>query len=206
MSDLSELIEINRNIEKQNKEIIRLLKKIAGEEEADDKHAHDREISKSFINSIVKDFVDSGIVEEENNDVTDDEPSSGLPLDAVHEPGEVVFVEGEDIFRLTVKNNETTVDNLTSSNSSNDFKLQELIANESITKNQSLSNSTVILNESQSKNLDETLRFCVENGAKTVYVPLSESKQLMWTLDAVRTKINVEFYKDDEYLINKLFD
>ena len=33
MSELSQLIEINRNIEKQNEEIIRLLKKIAGEEE-----------------------------------------------------------------------------------------------------------------------------------------------------------------------------
>lgn len=31
MSDLSELIKINKNIEAQNEEIIRLLKKIAGE-------------------------------------------------------------------------------------------------------------------------------------------------------------------------------
>ena len=206
MSDLSELIEINRNIEKQNREIIRLLKKIAGEEEADDKYSLDREISKSFINSITRDLVDKGIIEEETGVETADEPSSGLPLDVIHETGEVVFVEGDDIFRLTVKNNETTVDNLTSSAEPDDFKLQEIIANESITNNQSLSNSTVILNESQSKNLDETLRFCMENGAKTVYVPLSESKQLMWTLDAIRTKINVEFYKDDEYLINKLFN
>ena len=33
MSDLSELIKIGKNIEAQNEEIIRLLKKIAGEEE-----------------------------------------------------------------------------------------------------------------------------------------------------------------------------
>ena len=33
MSELSELIEINRNIEKQNEEIIRLLKIIAKEED-----------------------------------------------------------------------------------------------------------------------------------------------------------------------------
>ena len=33
MSDLSELIKINKNIERQNEEIIRLLKKIAGEKE-----------------------------------------------------------------------------------------------------------------------------------------------------------------------------
>ena len=37
MSELSELIKINKNIEKQNEEIIRLLKKIAGEEEDLDK-------------------------------------------------------------------------------------------------------------------------------------------------------------------------
>ena len=36
-SDLSRLIEINKNIEKQNDEIIRLLKKIAGEEDSADK-------------------------------------------------------------------------------------------------------------------------------------------------------------------------
>ena len=35
MSDLSQLIRINKNIEKQNNEIIRLLKKIAGESEDD---------------------------------------------------------------------------------------------------------------------------------------------------------------------------
>ena len=33
MSELSELIEINKNIERQNEEIIRLLKKIAGEQD-----------------------------------------------------------------------------------------------------------------------------------------------------------------------------
>ena len=39
MSDLSELIEIAKNIENQNTEIIRLLKKIAGEDEEDEKDA-----------------------------------------------------------------------------------------------------------------------------------------------------------------------
>ena len=33
MSDLSELIKISKNIEAQNEEIIRLLKKIVGEDE-----------------------------------------------------------------------------------------------------------------------------------------------------------------------------
>ena len=83
--------------------------------------------------------------------------------------------------------------------------IQEMIANESVRNNQSLANSTVILSESQSKDLAQTLKFCVENGAKNVYLPLSESKQVMWSLDAIRTKINIEFYKNDEHLISRLF-
>lgn len=204
MSDLSELININKNIEKQNEEIIRLLKKIAGEkEEPKDPFALDKKMSSMFVKQMVSDLVDKGLIEEDEKVI--EEPTSGLPLDMVHGVGEVVFIEEEDIFKLTVKNNETTVDNLTSSSQPNDFNLQELIANESIKNNQSLANSTVILNESQSKDLAETLRLCLENGAKNVYVPLSESKQLMWSLDAIRTKINIEFYKDDQYLINSLF-
>ncbi len=204
MSDLSELININKNIEKQNEEIIRLLKKIAGEkEEPKDPFALDKKMSSMFVKQMVSDLVDKGLIEEDEKVI--EEPTSGLPLDMVHGVGEVVFIEGEDIFKLTVKNNETTVDNLTSSSQPNDFNLQELIANESIKNNQSLANSTVILNEAQSKDLAETLRLCLENGAKNVHVPLSESKQLMWSLDAIRTKINIEFYKDDQYLINSLF-
>lgn len=204
MSDLSELININKNIEKQNEEIIRLLKKIAGEkEEPKDPFALDKKMSSMFVKQMVSDLVDKGLIEDDEKVI--EEPTSGLPLDMVHGVGEVVFIEGEDIFKLTVKNNETTVDNLTSSSQPNDFNLQELIANESIKNNQSLANSTVILNESQSKDLAETLRLCLENGAKNVHVPLSESKQLMWSLDAIRTKINIEFYKDDQYLINSLF-
>ena len=204
MSDLSELININKNIEKQNEEIIRLLKKIAGEkEEPKDPFALDKKMSSMFVKQMVSDLVDKGLIEEDEKVI--EEPTSGLPLDMVHGVGEVVFIEGEDIFKLTVKNNETTVDSLTSSSQPNDFNLQELIANESIKNNQSLANSTVILNESQSKDLAETLRLCLENGAKNVHVPLSESKQLMWSLDAIRTKINIEFYKDDQYLIKSLF-
>lgn len=204
MSELSELIKINKNIEKQNEEIIRLLKKIAGEkEEPKDPFALDKKMSSMFVKQMVSDLVDQGLIEEEEKVI--EEPTSGLPLDMVHGVGEVVFIEGDDIFRLTVKNNKATVDNLTSSTQPNDYNLQELVANESIKNNQSLANSTVILNESQSKNLAETLKMCVENGAKNVHVPLSESKQLMWSLDAIRTKINIEFYKDDDYLINQLF-
>lgn len=204
MSDLSELIKINRNIEKQNEEIIRLLKKIAGEkEEPKDPFALDKEMSRMFVSKMVEDLAEKGLIDDEEEIV--EETSSGLPLDIVHDVGEVIFIEGNDIFKLSVKNNEITVDNLTSDGEAHDFKLQEMIANESIKNNQSLDNGTVILNESQSKDLAETLKMCVENGAKNVYVPLSESKQLMWSLDAIRTKINIDFYKDEDFLIEKIF-
>lgn len=204
MSDLSELIKINRNIEKQNEEIIRLLKKIAGEkEEPKDPFALDKEMSRMFVSKMVEDLAEKGLIDEESKPV--EQTSSGLPLDIVHDVGEVIFIEGNDIFKLSVKNNEITVDNLTSDGEAHDFKLQEMIANESIKNNQSLDNGTVILNESQSKDLAETLKMCVENGAKNVYVPLSESKQLMWSLDAIRTKINIDFYKDEDFLIEKIF-
>ena len=204
MSDLSELIKINRNIEKQNEEIIRLLKKIAGEkEEPKDPFALDKEMSRMFVSKMVEDLAEKGLIDEESKPV--EQTSSGLPLDIVHDVGEVIFIEGDDIFKLSVKNNEITVDNLTSDGEAHDFKLQEMISNESIKNNQSLDNGTVILNESQSKDLAETLKMCVENGAKNVYVPLSESKQLMWSLDAIRTKINIDFYKDEDFLIEKIF-
>nr|WP_295161598.1 hypothetical protein [uncultured Methanobrevibacter sp.] len=204
MSDLSELIKINRNIEKQNEEIIRLLKKIAGEkEEPKDPFALDKEMSRMFVSKMVEDLAEKGLIDDESKPV--EQTSSGLPLDIVHDVGEVIFIEGDDIFKLSVKNNEITVDNLTSDGEAHDFKLQEMIANESIKNNQSLDNGTVILNESQSKDLAETLKMCVENGAKNVYVPLSESKQLMWSLDAIRTKINIDFYKDEDFLIEKIF-
>lgn len=204
MSDLSELIKINRNIEKQNEEIIRLLKKIAGEkEEPKDPFALDKEMSRMFVSKMVEDLAEKGLIDEESKPV--EQTSSGLPLDIVHDVGEVIFIEGNDIFKLSVKNKEITVDNLTSDGEAHDFKLQEMIANESIKNNQSLDNGTVILNESQSKDLAETLKMCVENGAKNVYVPLSESKQLMWSLDAIRTKINIDFYKDEDFLIEKIF-
>ena len=49
MSDLSELIKIAKNIENQNEEIIRLLKKIAGEEAENDKLAE----YKSLLNNSI---------------------------------------------------------------------------------------------------------------------------------------------------------
>ena len=151
MSELSQLIEINRNIEKQNEEIIRLLKKIAGEEEKTRQEEIPSldEISKIILKD-VKTTYDAEPVREEPAVSLPARDSADFLLGNAHDVGEVCFIEEDDIFKLTVKNNETSVNNLTGDADSIDFNLQEIIANESIKNNQSLEDATVILNKSQS--------------------------------------------------------
>lgn len=172
MSELSRLIEINENIEKQNTEIIRLLKIIAGE-----KDIHEEV-------EIVEDTqlldVDIGI-------------------------GEVYFVDDGDIFKLSIKNNEMVIDNLTGSVETDNFNVQELIANESIVRNESLSHATVILGEENSDNLPETLKLCIDQGASNVYIPWSAMSQLIRAPQQLMTLLKLDFYKSTEDLIEKLF-
>ncbi|WP_297828531.1 hypothetical protein, partial [uncultured Methanobrevibacter sp.] len=114
MSDLSELIEIAKNIEKQNDEIIRLLKKIAGETAENDKSAE----YKSLLNN----SIDFGELNFKNDKVTPAEEEVmevenryqiGTLLENDLDIGEVYFIEDENIFKLSIKNNERTIDNLT---------------------------------------------------------------------------------------------
>lgn len=207
MSDLSELIEINRNIEKQNEEIIRLLKKIAGEEErqsAEDEAPSLDEISKI----ILKDIDTSHDVKHVEEEVAFNLPpreSENFLLETVHDVGEVYFIEDDDIFKLTIENNETSIDNLTGSVESSDFNLQKLIANESIKNNQSLKDSTVILNKSQSLKLHETLKICYDEGARHVYLPFYSITQLIGVPDALLKELGVEYYKSEDELIEIIF-
>ena len=206
MSELSQLIEINRNIEKQNEEIIRLLKKIAEEEE---KHPEEEIPTLDEISRIILKDVDKV------HDIKPEkpEPAFNLPpresenfiLGNVHEVGEVYFIEEDDIFKLTVKNNETSVDNLTGQVDSSDFNLQEMIANESIKNNQSLEDATVILNKSQSLKLHETLKVCYDEGAEHVYIPMSSVTQLIGAQDALLQALNVRYYKTDDELVEMIF-
>ena len=86
MSELSELIKINKNIEKQNEEIIRLLKKIAGEEE-------------DFIPYVNLAEIQKEVEEELYGDLPDD------LLKTKPAVGEVYFIENRNIFKLSIKNN-----------------------------------------------------------------------------------------------------
>lgn len=206
MSDLSELIEIAKNIENQNSEIIRLLKKIAGEDDKKD----DRQIRfKSAIDYgelfITTDNSKEKKVEEKPK-VVENTLQIGTLLENSIDVGEVYFVEGESIFKLSINNNEVTVDNLMGDGEPNDFTLQEMIAKESIENNIPLEDNTVILSSEQSQNLPETLRICVEQGAEKVYMPLFSSSQLLGAPQKLMDILNFVFYKNDADLIEKLFE
>lgn len=203
MSDLSELIKINRNIEKQNEEIIRLLRKIAGEEEPSKVDAQLDGFSEMIKKSI------EHIGEEGPRKANFNIPKSPDSRDLLNTEigiGEVYFVEDGEIFKLTHANNETTIDNLTGSTTSNDYNLLEIVARETIKRNQSLSDSTVILTKSQAQVLPESLRICYDEGAKKVYMPWSLIPQLVGAPDTIVEILNISFYKTDDELIEMIFD
>lgn len=204
MSDLSELIKTAKNIEKQNAEIIRLLKKMAGEDEIDEKTHKYKELL-----SYQPDFGDLHI---SSNEIVKEEPKEvenkykiGDILENSIDIGEVYFLEGEDIYRLSIKNNETIIDNLTSDSEASEYGLQELVANESLKNNSALEDSSVILSQQQSQNLAETLKICVEQGARKVYLPLFSSAQLVGAPQSLMEILKLDFYKNEEHLLEKLF-
>ena len=207
MSDLSELIEIAKNIEKQNSEIIRLLKKIAKEDEDDALSKYKSLIE--YTPDFGELYIDSDKNSEEDESEDDEEIENtfqiGDLLETSIEVGEVYFIEGQDIFKLTVKNNETSVNNLTGDVDSIDFNLQEMIANESIKNNQSLEDATVILNKSQSLKLHETLKVCYDEGAEHVYIPMSSVTQLIGAPDALLQALGLKYYRNDDELVEMLF-
>ena len=199
MSELSELIEIARNIERQNDEIIRLLKKIADEEDEKEAQKPIIDLGELYLSEVNAPEVEAGPEEIENR------WRIGSLLDTSMDVGGVYFLEGLDIYKLTVNNNETRIDNLTADGESTTFALQEIIANESINKNASLDDGTVILSMEQSQNLPEILRISVQQGAQKIYMPLFASAQLVGAPEFLMRLIKLNFYKNNEDLIEKLF-
>lgn len=181
MSELSELIEINRNIEKQNDEIIRLLKKIAGEE-------NEGEMTIPYVAP--------------KNTAP---PEMSFEFDDDSEVGEVHFIEENNVFKLSVKNNETSINNLTGIEEACNFYEQELIANESMKLNQAIEPATVILNTEQSMNLPETLKLCHEIKARKVYIPWYSMTQLVGAPETLMQVMKLDFYKNEEQLLEKIF-
>ena len=173
--ELLQLIEINKNIEKQNSEIIRLLKIIAGESDTPEE------------------------------DVEEEIPKESYFVDTSLDAGEVLFVDDLNIYKLSVKNNETSIHNFTSDDEPHTFKLQELIANETIKRNQKLEDATVILDDENINSLPETFKVCIDHDVKNIYVPIKKTTELLGAPPVLMTLINFDFFKNEEDLIEKLF-
>lgn len=189
MSELSQLIQINKNIEKQNEEIIRLLKIIANE-------AEDEEIEESIEEELNEEYLDENTLFRYGVDKS---------IEGEMAAGEVYFIEDKNMFKLSVDKNNITIDNLTGSAKPNSFALEQLIANESMKNNVSLEDGTVIISLDNSNNLAESLKICVEQSAKKVFIPVSASTQLIGAPQQIMQLIKLDVYKNEENLIEKLF-
>ena len=189
MSELSQLIQINKNIEKQNEEIIRLLKKIANE-------AEDEEIKESAEEELNEEYLDENTLFRYGVDKS---------IEGEMAAGEVYFIEDKNMFKLSVDENNITIDNLTGSAKPNSFALEKLIANESMKNNVSLEEGTVIISLDNSNNLAESLKICVEQSAKKVFIPVSASTQLNGAPQQIMQLVKLNVYKNEENLIEKLF-
>ena len=190
MSELSQLIQINKNIEKQNEEIIRLLKKIANE-------AEDEEIKESAEEELNEEYLDENTLFRYGVDKS---------IEGEMAAGEVYFIEDKNMFKLSVDKNNITIDNLTGSAKPNSFALEKLIANESMKNNVSLEEGTVIISLDNSNNLAESLKICVEQSAKKVFIPVSASTQLIGAPQQIMQLVKLDVYKNEENLIEKLFN
>lgn len=190
MSELSQLIQINKNIEKQNEEIIRLLKIIANE-------AEDEEIEESIEEELNEEYLDENTLFRYG---------VGKSIEGKMGVGEVYFIEDKNMFKLSVDKNNITIDNLTGSAKPNSFALEKLIANESMKNNVSLEEGTVIISLDNSNNLAESLKICVEQSAKKVFIPVSASTQLIGAPQQIMQLVKLDVYKNEENLIEKLFN
>ena len=187
MSELSELIRINKNIERQNREIVRLLKIIAGESDFVDRSGY-----------VFPEFGD------EEGDIYDYAKDFTSLLDVSCDVGEVYFID-EDIFKISVQNNEKVIDNLMGDSESTNFKVAEVISDESIKRNQSLDDATVILTDSSKGKLPQTLQLCHDQDAKNVFIPWNQMMELLGAPETLQRILKLNFYKSEEDLIEKIF-
>lgn len=187
MSELSELIRINKNIERQNREIVRLLKIIAGESDFVDRSGY-----------VFPEFPD------EEEEIYQNANEFNSLLDVSCDVGEVYFID-EDIFRISVENNEKVIDNLIGDAQSTYFKVAEYVSDESIKRNQSIDDATVILTDSSKGKLPQTLQLCHEQEAKIVFIPWNQMMELLGAPETLQRILKLNFYKSEEDLAEKLF-
>ena len=186
MSELAELIRINRNIESQNREIIRLLKIIAGEADLVDRSGY-----------VIPEF-------EEPEEVYAEMEAFESLLDVTCNVGEAYFIDG-DIFKLSIQNNEVVIDNLMGDGETTNFNIAEVASRESIERNQNIDDATVILTDSSKGKLPQTLEMCYNQDAKKVFIPWDQAMELLGAPDTLQKVLKLNFYKSEEDLIERLF-
>lgn len=187
MSELEELIRINKNIENQNREIIRLLKIIAGEADFVDRSGY-----------VIPEF-------EEPEEVYPEADEFSSLLDVTCDVGEVYFIDG-DIFKLSIENNEKVIDNLMGDDETTNFNIAEIVSDESVNRNQNIDDATVILTDSSKGKLPQTLELCYNQDAKKVFIPWDQAMELLGAPDTLQRVMKLNFYKNEEDLIEKLFE
>ena len=187
MSELSELIRINKNIERQNREIVRLLKIIAGESDFVDRSGY-----------VFPDFP------EEEEEIYENAKNFTSLLEVTCDVGDVYFIDG-DIFKLSVQNNEKVIENLMGGGESTYFNVAEFVSDESIKRNQSLDDATVILTESSKGKLPQTLQLCHDQGAEKVFIPWNQMMELLGAPETLQRILKLNFYKSEEDLVERIF-
>ena len=187
MSELEELIRINKNIENQNREIIRLLKIIAGEADFVDRSGY-----------VIPEF-------EEPEEIYPEADEFSSLLDVTCDVGEVYFIDG-DIFKLSIENNEKVIDNLMGDDVTTNFNIAEIVSDESVNRNQNIDDATVILTDSSKGKLPQTLELCYNQDAKKVFIPWDQAMELLGAPDTLQRVLKLNFYKNEEDLIEKLFE
>jgi hypothetical protein len=205
MSDLSELIKIGKNIEAQNEEIIRLLKKIAGEDEKTPNSAAVNQMMPYPENPFDFSTLAYDDLDDEEEDVVDVSEVENPHFEESLDIGEVYFMEDFNPFKISIENNELIIDNFDTSNEAGDYHFAEIVANELAKSNRSFDESTVILPESVMGNLPITLEKCIAEGAKKVYGPWKSMMELLNAPEYLQTKLQLDFYKTEEHLIERVF-
>ncbi len=208
---LDKLIELNERIVKQNDEIIDLLKELNGSEE-DENPQEEIELPEEEDETPVKD-VGEFFAEEQLC------------------KGEVLFVANSqdnqiDIYKLCIKksdglkvspsqieneirnnfddlNYEITLDNLTGSSMTTQFKVPLIAAIESLNNDEAIPSNACILDDESFLNLPDILRIAIENGAETVYLSMKNAVSVLQAPPMIMDYLT--FYKSNDDLFEKLF-
>lgn len=209
---LDKLIELNEKIVNQNEEIINLLRgddnvgenavvsPVAEEPEDDDEDI-------SAVNNVSKFFSTSELVCGELLFVANSQDSQidiyKISVKASDEL-KVVPSEMEEETRniLDDGNYEITIENLTGSSLTSQFKMPLLIAVESFNENMTIQSNVAILDDESYVNIPDILRVAIENGAEKIYLSMKNAMSVLQAPPMIMDYL--QFYKNKEDLLKHL--